>query len=273
MIIRKSKRRRFTSLSNQLLQDHNLSFAVRGLLAYLLSKPDDWECRITDIEREGNIGTTARRTMMIEAEKAGYLTFERTRNERGQFFSAYTVFEEPVEESKRTFSWKSNESSDLDEPATDDPPPENPRADDIGDIVNTEVQKTDLQKTERERAAPPEKSIASVLAFAYRNIANDYKSQTLLANQAAMLESLNYKTSDLETWVTSRRSLSAINFISGDFKTWLENQSRHVVQKQSLPISKFSCSRCQDTRSISVFTNNQFSHYADCTACQLQEAA
>jgi len=155
MIIRRSKKRKFTSLSNQLLQDHNLSFAVRGLLAYLLSKPDDWECRITDIEREGNIGTTARRTMMIEAEKAGYLTFERTRNERGQFFSAYTVHEEPVDESELTFSWKSNEKPSLDDPAADEPPPENPRADDIGDIVNTEAQKTDLQKTERERGQSP----------------------------------------------------------------------------------------------------------------------
>lgn len=151
MIIRKSKRRKFTSLSNQLLQNHSLSFATRGLLAYLLSKPDDWECRITDIEREGNIGTTARRTMMIEAEKAGYLTFERTRNERGQFFSAYTVFEEPVAESERTFSWKSNEKPDLDEPATENPPPENPPLDDRGDIVNTDLQNTELQNTERER--------------------------------------------------------------------------------------------------------------------------
>lgn len=228
MIIRKSKRRKFTSLSNQLLQDHSLSFATRGLLAYLLSKPDDWECRITDIEREGNIGTTARRTMMIEAEKAGYLTFERTRNERGQFFSAYTVFEEPVAESERTFSWKSNEKPDLDEPATENPPPENPPPDGIGDIVKTEVQNTDLQKTEREReplSLAEDSADTSNLFDTIKQVTGfqpvDLDGERKLWTVAEKLRGGNITSADLTAYASTRtKSAPKLQFLYDDICQW-----------------------------------------------------
>lgn len=104
-IVKKKSRQRFCAISNELLQDASISFGARGLLAYLLSKPDDWQCTMADIEREGGIKETARRALMIEAERAGYLTFER-RREHGRFVSCYDVHEEPVPEAQRTQSWE-----------------------------------------------------------------------------------------------------------------------------------------------------------------------
>ena len=99
----------FTAISRSLLQDKSLSFACRGLIAYLLSKPDDWECQVTDIEREGGIRKTARRKLFKEAELAGYLVFAQGRDGAGRFTSAYTVYEMPVNQDLRTNSWLLND--------------------------------------------------------------------------------------------------------------------------------------------------------------------
>lgn len=103
--IRRSSNTKFKAISRQLLQDNSLSFDVRGMLAYLLSKPDDWECRPAELARAGGIGRDKCRGMIIAAEKAGYITFGQGRGEHGHFTAAYTVHEEPVPEDQRTQSW------------------------------------------------------------------------------------------------------------------------------------------------------------------------
>ena len=140
------------------------------MLAYLLSKPDDWECTMSDIEREGGIKETARRALMIEAEKAGYLTFHRRRN-HGKFVSCYDVHEQTVAEADRTQSWLTGkikdspppgfpgvESPGVENPAPEKPPVDEPAPESLGDIQITEVQITDLQKTDIQNPAQPSAS-------------------------------------------------------------------------------------------------------------------
>ena len=106
-IIRRSQASAFTPISRELLQDSTLSFGCRGLLGYLLSKPEGWEVRVSDIEREGGIGSDARRTLMQEAERAGYLTSHVTRAANGQCSTFYTLYEIPVSVDRRTRTAKS----------------------------------------------------------------------------------------------------------------------------------------------------------------------
>lgn len=152
-ILRKSKPNRFTSISNSLLQDGNLSFEARGLLAYLLSKPDDWQCSTYQIEQEGGLGKEKRRRIMLEAEKAGYLTFVQHRDERGRFASEFLIHESPVSEAERTQSWLTGAGRRNASP--DDASPDSGKADTgfsdtrkAGTIINTELQNTELQNTE-----------------------------------------------------------------------------------------------------------------------------
>lgn len=161
--VRKAKRSRFTSLSNGLLQDSKLSFSCRGMMAYLLSKPTDWEARPEDIEREGGIGRDARRAIMREAEAAGYLTFHTSRKSNGQFENWYDAHEEPVPENERTASWETGKSKTQPgtenpqavkaEPGTGLPPPVEPPAGEPTPgqpvpLIKKEVQSTELQNTE-----------------------------------------------------------------------------------------------------------------------------
>lgn len=134
-------------------------------MGYLLSKPTDWETRPSDIEREGDIGRDARRSIMLEAEKAGYLTFHTTRKPNGHFENWYDAHEEPVPENERTASWETGKLKT--EPGTENPQAVNgqrgtglplageplPGSTGCGKpvpLVNNEVQNTDLQKRERE---------------------------------------------------------------------------------------------------------------------------
>jgi hypothetical protein len=153
-IIRKAKPNRFCSISNQLLQDSSISFECRGLIAYLLSKPDNWKCRVSDIEREGNIGRTERRRIMLEAERAGYLTYLKQRGVRGKFDDTYMVHEEPVPKAERTNSASRKDNPPYAEnphpvkPHTDEPHPDEPHTENPTTYKETEVPNTDLTNTE-----------------------------------------------------------------------------------------------------------------------------
>jgi len=162
MSIVRVRRGHYTSISRSLLQDKSLSYETRGMLTYLLSHSDDWECRIRDIEKNGGIGKFARRRIMKEAELAGYLTFTKSRGKDGRFVSSYMVFDEPVSVQDRTRSWEmGGDDPDLDEPDTNEPDTDTPQADcpppvlsppvNQGLYSNSDLHNSDLHKRERER--------------------------------------------------------------------------------------------------------------------------
>ena len=55
-IIRAPRYERFTILDMRIVEDTRLSWAARGVLAYLLSRPDHWQIQITDLRRRGDLG-------------------------------------------------------------------------------------------------------------------------------------------------------------------------------------------------------------------------
>ena len=76
----------FTVLQNAAIRDGRLSFKARGLLAYMLSMPPDWDFSITGLAKLNPDGKDSIRTGLAELEKAGYLTREeQTRSDGGKF--------------------------------------------------------------------------------------------------------------------------------------------------------------------------------------------
>ena len=75
-----------TTIDNELLDDSSLSLRARGLLAYMLSKPDDCKFCVRELAKcSSKDGITAIRTALKEIEKAGYLTWQNNRKENGRF--------------------------------------------------------------------------------------------------------------------------------------------------------------------------------------------
>lgn len=86
-ILRKQRQRtNFTVLDNNTIQDRRLSWAGRGMLAFLLSKPDGWEVREANLVNESEAprqGLEAVRAILEHLEEAGYLRRGWENDERG----------------------------------------------------------------------------------------------------------------------------------------------------------------------------------------------
>ena len=94
-VVRVIKNKNYTTISNQLFKDKTISLKAKGLMAYLLSLPNDWDLSINGIvacSKEGrrSIGNTIK-----ELINAGYI--ERTQvRDKGKFVGYdYFVFEKP----------------------------------------------------------------------------------------------------------------------------------------------------------------------------------
>jgi len=94
-ILRIPKERNYTVLDNGFLTDERLSWEARGLLGYLLSKPDDWQVRLYDLVRRGPAGEHKIRRMLRELGEAGYLRRHRFRGPDGRFEWLTMVIERP----------------------------------------------------------------------------------------------------------------------------------------------------------------------------------
>jgi hypothetical protein len=98
-IIRKAKTNDnpFVMISRMALQNPRLSFKARGLLAYILSLPDDWKLYIRELTNHSTDGKFAIRSALSELRKAGHIKGVRLRNEKGIFQGyEFVVFEDPA---------------------------------------------------------------------------------------------------------------------------------------------------------------------------------
>ena len=103
MIIRTEKQRRFTTVDNAPFEDRRLRLDTRGLLGYLLTKPDGWEIRIDDLLRLEEPEDGSRRPlgrekifrMLRELKTYGYLYRTQVNGEGGQFETVCYLYENP----------------------------------------------------------------------------------------------------------------------------------------------------------------------------------
>src|SRR4030067_396863 len=95
-IFRSHGDRGYTKLRNAFLQDRDISDETRGLIARLLSLPEDWEVTVQSIIASGKAGRDKVYRMLKEAEKFGYIKPERDRKEAGKFDrQLYLVSDDP----------------------------------------------------------------------------------------------------------------------------------------------------------------------------------
>lgn len=69
---------------------------AKGLLAYLLSLPADWEVHKTEIYKHFKNGRDSVFRAWKELEQLGYITEKKYRDKKGRFQTQYTIHEEPV---------------------------------------------------------------------------------------------------------------------------------------------------------------------------------
>ena len=90
---------KFAIIRNEVLQDERLSFRARGVLASILSRPDNWRCSAWDLATEGREGRRAILTALTELEDFGYLKRVKKQDEAGKWSTCTYVFDMPVDNS------------------------------------------------------------------------------------------------------------------------------------------------------------------------------
>lgn len=95
--IQKNRENPYVMLDKFSINDSALSWKAKGLLAYLLSKPDDWIVKEHDLVAHATDGRDSVRATIRELEAAGYLIRgKRRRDVKGRLFEReYQVFERP----------------------------------------------------------------------------------------------------------------------------------------------------------------------------------
>lgn len=98
----------FTITCNATPADPNLSWAAKGLLWYLLSRPSDWTMHVWQLaalykgEERGN-GEKGVKSIVRELKKQGYITYTKTRNEFGHWCHRYDIYPMPVNDFQKMF--------------------------------------------------------------------------------------------------------------------------------------------------------------------------
>lgn len=99
-IIRKARTRKnpYTLILRKSLQDPGLSLKAKGLLAYVLSLPDDWKLHVRELVKHFKDGKFAVRGAFTELKNAGYIKGHQLRDDNGAFSGyEFLVFEDPGE--------------------------------------------------------------------------------------------------------------------------------------------------------------------------------
>jgi DnaD/phage-associated family protein len=85
-IVRVTKRDNpFVQIDKRVFEDPELSWKAKGIMGYLLSKPDNWKTYIADLEKRSKDGRDSVRAGIKELEQRGYLVKVQLRDENGKF--------------------------------------------------------------------------------------------------------------------------------------------------------------------------------------------
>jgi len=86
----------YTIISNTVIRDNRISLKAKGLLLYVMSKPDDWVIRLTDIMKHCTERRDAIRNAIKELIRTNYVRKVTIRNNKGQIKKQeYWWYEEP----------------------------------------------------------------------------------------------------------------------------------------------------------------------------------
>jgi hypothetical protein len=93
MIVKAKHKSDFFQMNNAPVQDPGLSWAAKGLLAYLVSMPETWEVHLRDLFRRSRCGRKPTQAALNELIAAGYALKTQGGNKRRD--TRYEVYEDP----------------------------------------------------------------------------------------------------------------------------------------------------------------------------------
>jgi len=97
--VHKNKEHPYTIIDNTSVNDKRLSAKAKGILLFLISKPDHWFTNLPNLISSFTDGERSIRSGVNELIKFGYIIRTHVRKDDGRFsFYDYSVYEQPIKE-------------------------------------------------------------------------------------------------------------------------------------------------------------------------------
>lgn len=94
-VVRVIRPQRWTTIDRRPVNHAALSYRARGVLVWLLDKPDDSTVSAREIAQHGTEGRDAIETALTELRTHGYLVTHKYRDEKGQWATENWLYEHP----------------------------------------------------------------------------------------------------------------------------------------------------------------------------------
>lgn len=263
MKVEKIRRKGFTVISNDVLNNTALSWKAKGLFAYLWSQSDLWDFYEVEVLKHSTDGRASLRAGLKELEEHGYLKRYRNRDDKGI-----------LRESK----WILSEQPMFDFPKLDKPTLDYPTLDNRT-LTNTNYNNTNNNNTDKNEAVvdtslvnivdqPEEESIddgfgkivefyqenfGMMSSFLYddmRHTYNEWQQQSnepdliiIKAMQIALSNNVRnwkYACAVLRTWEDKRpQSLSDVEALEAEHKNNRTSKSKHAKPENQKTMENF----------------------------------
>ncbi|MDS3883795.1 DnaD domain protein [Staphylococcus hominis] len=87
----------FVTVHKAFIHDASLSWKAKGILLYLLSRPDDWQIYETELIKHTSDKLSSLKSGLKQLEEAGYIKRKRKRDDKGRMQGyEYEVYEQPT---------------------------------------------------------------------------------------------------------------------------------------------------------------------------------
>ncbi|PGS04286.1 DnaD domain protein [Bacillus pseudomycoides] len=210
---RVNKNKNYTTINNTGLRDERLSWKAKGILAYILSLPDDWVFYMEEIATHAKDKISSLYSGMKELKKYGYVKRFPIKDEKGKILKWETVIYEVPQ----------TENTHVENPHIENPHIENQT------LLNTKELSTNKQNTKLQSSSNIfsfyENNFGVLNPFVADSItqwANDTSEELV---QAAMERALkqqkkwNYAEGILKQWVNKNiRTLADVHASEAEFK-------------------------------------------------------
>lgn len=214
---RVNKDKNYTTINNTGLKDTRLSWKAKGILAYILTLPDDWIFYMEEVTKHSKDGIASLKAGMKELKECGYVKRFPVKGEDGKISKWETIIYEVPQVEKPLV-----ENQPMEKPPVENLPVENQP------LLSTKELSTNKQNTNIQSSSIfsfYENNFGILNSFIAESIAQWVNDTSEELVQAAMERALkqqkkwNYAEGILKQWVNKNiRTLADVNAAEIEFK-------------------------------------------------------
>lgn len=221
--MRVKKETHYVIIDKTFLADKKLSWKAKGIMAFMLSKPDDWTFYLDELMQHSTDGKASFRSGFKELQNRGYVKRVKHRKDDGTFEWETIVYERPH-----------TDFPQVDKPHMDKPQVENPSMDNRKLLSNDELSNDELNNKELSNEQQlQQQDVKEIIefwdnnGFGYNNINAKEKLLSWLDDSPFKEpKEMILKALDIATENDARR----LNYVEGILRNW-RNESLLTVEE------------------------------------------